>query len=147
MTDPLRVTFEVACTPAHAFATWTERLGWWWPPDHTVSGSPADVVLEGRVGGRIYERTPHGAEHDWGVVTQWRPPDLVAYRWHLGAGEQLSTDVAVRFSALGAGTTRVEIEQDGWERLGSAAADLRDRNRAGWDSLVPLFRAAVESGG
>ena len=79
----------------HAFAIWTQRIGTWWPADHTVSGDPAAVVLEGRVGGRIYERTRQGEEHDWGVVTDWRPPDQLSYRWHLGVGPEAATDVAV----------------------------------------------------
>jgi hypothetical protein len=52
--------------------TWTERIGTWWPADHTISGAPVAVVLEGRIGGRIYERTAQGGEHDCGVVTVWR---------------------------------------------------------------------------
>jgi hypothetical protein len=40
----------------------------------------------------------------------------------------------------------VEIEQSGWERLGAAAAELRDRNRSGWESLMAHFRAAVGEG-
>jgi len=146
VTEALRLSFEVACEADHAFATWTERIGAWWPADHTVSGSPATVVLEGREGGRIYERTQLGREHDWGIVTVWRPPDLVAYRWHLGGDAQAATDVSVRFVRLDAEMTRVEIQHSGWERLGPAAPDLRRRNIAGWESLVPHFRAAVEQG-
>jgi uncharacterized protein YndB with AHSA1/START domain len=146
MIDPLQISFEVSCTVDDAFAAWTERIGTWWPADHTVSGSPAEVIFEGRVGGRIYERTRQGVEHDWGVVTQWSPPRKLAYRWHLGSGPDSSTDVAVRFSTLDEETTKVEIEQTGWERLGSAAAELRNRNQAGWDSLIPRLRGVLEKG-
>jgi hypothetical protein len=147
MTEPLRYSFEVRTTPEHAFATWTERIELWWPADHTVSGSPVSVVLEGRVGGRIYERGERGEEHDWGVVTAWRPPEQLAYRWHLGVGAERATDVEVTFRAADAGTTVVEIEQAGWERLGADAPLLRDRNLLGWESLVPHFRAVLEQGG
>lgn len=147
MSEPLRFSFEVACGAEHAFATWTQRIAMWWPADHTVSGSPQSVVLEGLIGGRIYERTAHGDEYDWGVVTAWRPPDLLAYRWDLGVDKDRATDVAIRFVPLHAQATRVEIEQSGWERLGAAAPELRDRNRSGWESLMPHFRAAVGDGG
>jgi hypothetical protein len=50
VTDTLRVSFEVGCGMDHAFATWTERIGTWWPADHTLSGRPVLIVLEGRVG-------------------------------------------------------------------------------------------------
>ena len=42
--------------------------------------------------------------------------------------------------------TRIEIEHSGWERLGDTADTWRDRNRAGWDSLLPHFAEAVERG-
>jgi hypothetical protein len=146
MSEPLHFSFEVRCAADHAFATWTERIALWWPADHTVSGAPASVVLEGRLGGRIYERSERGEVHEWGVVTRWRPPDLLAYRWHLGVGSDRATDVAVSFHVIDAETTRVDVEQSGWERLGADASELRNRNRAGWESLVPHFRAVVEQG-
>jgi hypothetical protein len=146
MTDALRISFEVGCGVDHAFTTWTERIGTWWPADHTLSGEPVLVVLEGRVGGRIYERTAEGEEHDWGVVTAWRPPASLAYRWHLGFDRESATIVVVTFSALEQDRTKVQIEQTGWERLGEAAPERWTRNRAGWESLRPHFCAAAEAG-
>ena len=71
MTSPLRITFDVACPPEHAFSMWTSRIGTWWPSDHTVAGDPdLEVILESGVGGRIYERTSEGVEHDWGEETK-----------------------------------------------------------------------------
>ena len=65
MIEPLRFSFEVACPPAHAFDVWTARIASWWPADHSVSGEHGLlVVLEGRPGGRIYERTAAGHEHE-----------------------------------------------------------------------------------
>lgn len=79
MIEPLNLTFEVACSAEHAFATWTARIGSWWPADHTVSGERClDVILEPGIGGRIYERTQSGEEHQWGEVTVWEPPARLA---------------------------------------------------------------------
>jgi len=36
----------------------------------------------------------------------------------------------------------VTIVHRGWERLGARAPERRERNRRGWDGLVPHFRAA-----
>ena len=55
--------------------------------DYTVTGQDAlTIVMESGVGGRIYERTPDGAEYDWGEVTTWSPPKRLAYLWHLRPG-------------------------------------------------------------
>lgn len=146
MTPPLRLSFDVACSVEHAFAVWTSDIGTWWPRDHTVSGHPEQVVLQGEVGGRIYERTPEGVEHDWGEVTAWEPPGLLAYLWHLGRDRDAATEVEIQFVARTAGTTRIDIEHRGWDRLGAEAQTWRDRNQFGWDSLIPHFRAAVTRG-
>lgn len=67
--EPIVVEFEVSCTPAHAFRVWTHDGPSWWPPSHSVSTDPdLAVVFEPRPGGRIFERTPDGTEHDWGEV-------------------------------------------------------------------------------
>ena len=57
----------------------------WWPKGHSASGDPdAVVTLEPRLGGRIFERTPDGAEIDWGEITAWDPPHRLGYLWHIG---------------------------------------------------------------
>jgi hypothetical protein len=146
MIAPLKISFDVGCSAEHAFNVWTSRIGTWWPSDHTVSGEADLVVLQGGVGGRIFERTADGVEHDWGEVTLWKPPTQLAYLWHLGADRTAATEVEVRFVAQGTATTRIEIEHRGWERLGSAGDQWRDRNRAGWDTLLPHFLAQIAKG-
>jgi len=59
--EPLRLSLPVACAPAHAFRAWTERIDSWWPRSHSESGDPSlTVVIEARLGGRIFERTSAG---------------------------------------------------------------------------------------
>jgi uncharacterized protein YndB with AHSA1/START domain len=141
--EPLRLSLEVDCAPEDAFAVWTERFSLWWPADHTVTGDPALVALEPRVGGRIYERGPDGVEHEWGEVTVWEPPHRLGYLWHLMRDRVDATEVEVAFVAAGT-ATRVEIEHRGWERLGADADVWRTRNQAGWSTLLPHYVNAVE---
>lgn len=144
MIEPLRVSFEVACPPDHAFDTWTTRFGTWWPRGHTVSGDPdVVIVLEPAVGGRIFERTSDGAEIDWGEVVEWDAPHRLAYLWHIRRDRSDATDVEVRFVPVADGATRVDIVHTGWERLGAGGQAWRDANGAGWDGLLPHFIAAV----
>ena len=148
MIEPLSLSFDVACSAEHAFATWTARIGSWWPSDHTVSGERClDVVLEPRIGGRIYERTRAGDEHEWGEVTVWEPPARLGYLWHLRRDRREATEVEIRFIALAGAATRVEIEHRGWEGLGDGAGDWRDRNRGGWRTLLPHFIEATRGAG
>jgi uncharacterized protein YndB with AHSA1/START domain len=141
--EPLRVNLLVECRPEHAFRTWTERTAAWWPPAHTVSHDPrASIVFEPRAGGRIYERTPDGREHEWGEVTAWEPPHLLAYRWHIATVPEEATEVEIRFRPTPSGATEVAIEHSGWERLGERGQPWRDANRAGWDGVLPDYASA-----
>jgi uncharacterized protein YndB with AHSA1/START domain len=141
--EPLRLAFHVDCSPEHAFMTWTERIAAWWPSDHTASGEPnLQVVLEGRIGGRIFERTDTGIEHEWGEVLAWEPPHRLMYSWHLRRDRADATEVEIRFLADGQ-ATRVEIEHRNWERLGAEGAEWRDRNLGGWSTLLPHFITAA----
>jgi len=145
MIEPINLSFEVDCPVERAFAVWTGGIAQWWPADHTVSGeSDLTVVLEGRPGGRIFERRASGIEHDWGAVTIWEPPSRLGYTWHLNRDRSDATDVEIRFVAQGDRVTRVEIEHRGWERLGTDAESWRDRNRGGWATLLPHYVAATQ---
>ncbi len=147
MIDPLRLTYEIACEPAHAFEVWTRRFSMWWPKGHSVSGDPnTEVVLEPMLGGRIFERSPDGNEIAWGEITAWDPPRRLAYLWHLRRDRADATDVQVIFGEGPNGTTRLEILHSGWERLGAGAEEWRNANRGGWGDLVPHFIAACAVG-
>lgn len=144
MIDPLELTYEAACEPAHAFDVWARRFSTWWPKSHSVSGDPGvEVFFEPRLGGRIYERVPDGTEIDWGEVTLWEPPVRLGYLWHIRRDRADATDVEVAFVATAKGTTRIEITHSGWERLGEGAEEWRDANRGGWGGLIPHFVAAA----
>ena len=48
-TNPLAMRLDLTCPVEHAFAIWTTRIGTWWPTDHTASGCPEQIVLQGHV--------------------------------------------------------------------------------------------------
>ncbi len=145
MIEPLHISFEVDCPVEHAFDTWTSRIDDWWPADHTVSNdSTSTILLEREVGGRLYERTTDGSEFDWGRITQWDPPTDFGYTWHLRRDAADATDVMISFRPTRNRRTRVDIVHSGWERLGEGGQDWRDRNRGGWNTLLPHFVAASE---
>jgi uncharacterized protein YndB with AHSA1/START domain len=144
MAEPLRFAFEVRCSVGHAFEIWTTRIDSWWPRSHTVSSEPdARVTLEPFVGGRIFERTPSGVEHDWGEVVAFEPERRLSYLWHLRRDRADATEVEISFQALDGDSTRVEIEHRGWEKLGAEADTWRERNRSAWGTLLPCYRDAL----
>jgi len=140
--SPLELAFTVVCAPAHAFGIWTARTSLWWPTGHSVSADPDLVItFESWPGGRIFECTSDGVEHDWGEILDWEPPRRLRYLWHLRRDRSDATEVEITFTAHADGTL-VTIVHRGWERLGAAGPQWRDRNRQGWAGVLPHFEQA-----
>jgi hypothetical protein len=146
MSDELVFEFAVDCAAEHAFETWTRRASLWWPKGHSKSGDPGlVVVIEEHPEGRIFERTPGGEEHDWGVVTEWAPPHRFAYLWHIYGTREEATHVVISFTARGS-STDVRIVHTGWEHLGDKGKELRARNLGGWQTLAAHFTEGLRDG-
>jgi len=147
MIEPLRIAFDVECSPDHAFETWTSKATAWWPAEHTMSHERgARIVFEPRVGGRIFERTADGHEMEWGEIVEWDPPRRLRYLWHIATEPENATDVSIDFHLAPRGT-RIEIEHGGWERLGEIGQVWRDANQAGWDGVLPSYTEAARTRG
>ncbi|MEZ5175310.1 MAG: SRPBCC domain-containing protein [Acidimicrobiia bacterium] len=109
----VRETVSVKADRATVFDAYVNEMSAWWPwkgrftysfaPEGT---SPESIILEGRLGGRFFERFADGTEHQIGTVTSWRPPDEVAYTWEVEGWRNPST-ITVRFVDDGDATTVV----------------------------------------
>jgi uncharacterized protein YndB with AHSA1/START domain len=139
--EPVVVAVEVRRGVEEAFGVFTGEIASWWPvADHSVEADKVEaVVLEGRVGGRLYERWRDGGESDWGRVVAWEPPSRLVLSWSPNPERSATTEVEVRFTALEPDHTRVELEHRGWERLGDLAAEIRDNYREGWPGVLDSF--------
>lgn len=133
-------TITVASDVGGAFRTWTEQIHRWWPSGHSISGDPATrVILEGREGGRFFERTSAGIEYDWGRILLWDPPHRLIFHWFLGSGPHLPTRVEVQFIPLNPQTTRVHLEHRGPEVIGALWWTMKGRYSAAWDVVLGRF--------
>jgi uncharacterized protein YndB with AHSA1/START domain len=128
-----------------AFEVFTAEIGTWWPlRTHAVDTERSEtVVMEGRVGGRLYERTPSGEEHVWGTLVDWDPPNRIVYSWHPGRGEETAQEVEITFTPQGDGT-RVDIRHYGWEKLGDRLEDTIASYQEGWDKVIASYAQAAE---
>lgn len=142
-TSAIRKSIEVRRPVAEAFALFTDGIDRWWPLEtHSIHGERArTAVLEGRVGGRLYEVSEEGEHGLWGTVTVWEPPHRLVYTWHPGRGEETAQEVEIQFVAVG-GATRVELEHRGWER----APEKRAGYDEGWDFVLGRYAEAAGAG-
>jgi uncharacterized protein YndB with AHSA1/START domain len=147
----VRKTVLVQAPQAVAFEVFTSRMASWWPmaSHHIGKSDCADVVVEPRAGGRWFERGVDGVECPWGEVLAWDPPGRVLLAWRLNAQWQFDpaflNEIEVRFVAVDAGTTRVELEHRGLEAFGEQAAQMRDvlGSANGWGGMLDHYAAVA----
>jgi uncharacterized protein YndB with AHSA1/START domain len=123
---PVVKSIVVARSVGDAFRLYTEELGKWWPSKTHSLGEDkvATVIMEARAGGRIFERWHDGTEKLWGTVLDCEAPHRVVHTWHVSTDPEHTSEVELRFVALGPLRTRA-LEHRQWERMMGPAAQLR----------------------
>ena len=139
----IRKSIRVERSPETAFRVFCEEIGKWWPLRRGFSFGREranDIFIEGRVGGRFYERFTDGEEFEVGRVTEYRPPSMVAFTFKSPEWEG-PTLVEVRFVADGSGT-RVELEHSGWDQGPKTLAASKEFGN-GWDFVLDQYQSTV----
>ena len=153
---PVREAVVVDLPVERAFQLFTGDMAGWWPPEHHIlDGELAEMVLEPRAGGRIYDRATDGSKCQWARVLTWDPPRRLVFSWDITLQWTVETDsgrtseVDVRFVPEGSSRTRVELEHrniqrhgDGWEGMHAGVG-----SSAGWASGLARFAAYAGSVG
>lgn len=144
----------VAASPEHAFEVFTADFDSWWPRSHHIGKSPMKrALIEGHLGGRCYSEQEDGTDCPWGQVLVWEPPHRFVIAWQINAQWGYEPDVArsseveIRFTDVGDGRTRVDLEHRGFERMGEGGEAMRAGVDAegGWGSLLDVYAKRVES--
>jgi hypothetical protein len=145
-TEAVRKSATVRCSLEAAFRTWVEQINAWWPKEHSMSGDPDTTIsIEGKLGGRIFERTPDGVEYDWGKVAAWDPPRHLAFEWYLGSASDRPTVVDVHFSPIGEAITQIDISHRGPELIGEMWSRNSQRYDAAWGAVLAAYTASHDS--
>jgi uncharacterized protein YndB with AHSA1/START domain len=149
----VRKNVRVQASIERAFSVFVEQMETWWPATHHVGKTPFEAIfVEPRVRGRWYERDVEGKLNDWGTVLAWDPPHRVTLSWHVGPGHDQpdwvcdpnlakASEVEVRFTAEGPGTTLVELKHSKLERHGDGYEKLRDifDGPGAWSHILKLY--------
>ena len=146
---PVRKSVHVNASPEHAFDTFANGIGRWWPKTHKIGPAELDrPVIEPKPGGRWYELDVDGSKCEIGKVLAWEPPARQVLIWQLTPeftyDPDLITEVEVTFTPEGSGT-RVDLEHRHLERVGEKADALRESvsGPGGWPALLQLFAEAA----
>jgi uncharacterized protein YndB with AHSA1/START domain len=109
------------------------------------------AIIETRAGGRMYSRQVDGSECDWGRVTAWEPPRRLVFAWQIthewGYEPDLAkaSEVEIIFTAIGAESTRVDLEHRHFERHGAGGSSMRTAvdSPNGWGGLLQMYADRV----
>jgi len=142
--EPLVKAVVVPGQPGIVFELFTSRMGEWWPlATHSVAGDDAvDARVEPGTGGRIFEVTRDGAEHEWGRVLEWEPGRRIAFDWYPGLPVSSATHVEITFRQTAEGT-ELTLVHDGWQARGADAQATRESYDTGWDLVLTRLPDAV----
>ncbi|GGV09016.1 SRPBCC domain-containing protein [Streptomyces spectabilis] len=134
----VRASVVVNCSQESAFSTFVGRVADWWPLQSYSLGRDQikTVVVEKRVGGRMYEVRPDG-ERNWGVITAWNPPHGFVLRWDVISGP--TTSVELTFEKLDDHSTRVSVEHTGWENVDPSLLPSDCNYGEGWRVTLQHF--------
>jgi len=143
-------TLAANCSRAHAYATFTSRIGEWWPNAFSASGDDlADVVVEPYVGGRVYEISTSGDEFTWGAVKAIQDGTAITMVWTLGVRAPDATELDVRFAGditgdLADGDLVADVTL---RHSGFVSDDDRGRfeSAGGWTEVLAAYRACAEA--
>ncbi|MGC1215234.1 MAG: SRPBCC family protein [Micromonospora sp.] len=147
----LRSSLLAPASAEQAFAVFTGALADWWVREYTWSGPEAlaELGIEPRAGGMLYEIGPYGFRSDWGRVLTWDPPRRLVFTWQIGPDRvpvpdpARASEVEVVFAPEGPDRTRVEVEHRDFDRHGEAAEGYRKALTAGWHDLLCRYLATV----
>lgn len=141
----VRSSVSVPLAPAEAFRLFAHEMASWWPLEsHSVYGEEATgVVIEPRIGGRVYETTDDGRTSEWGIVSAYQPGQRLAMSWHPGREPGMATQVDIHFAATAEGGTAVELVHTGWEVRGADAPKIAAGYNKGWKFVLGQYAAAA----
>jgi uncharacterized protein YndB with AHSA1/START domain len=146
----VRESIEVAADPARAFELWTAGINEWWRRG-TYYWNDRDRALglrfEPGTGGRFIEIYEAATGEGWeiGRVRVWEPGRRLVYSWReAGWTPEETTEVEVRFEAVGGGRTRVTVTHSGWETVRDPERNrrLREGYAYGVKELLGWYREA-----
>jgi Activator of Hsp90 ATPase homolog 1-like protein len=143
-TEPLVKKVTVPTTPVRAFEVFTAETSAWWPlVTHSIGQDTARRVEFGAgIGGQIVEYGEDGVLGVWGTVSEWDPPDRVAFSWHPGYDESGATLVTVTFAAVADGTEVVLTHSD-WQNH-PRTAEARAGYDTGWIYVLDHYAAQIQ---
>jgi hypothetical protein len=147
-TTPIAHAYRLRCGADDAFATYTDRIEEWWDPRYTANAETLQaVMIEPRVGGRVYATHSDSGVDDWGEVTVWEPGRRLVHTFTLAQDPRHPSEVAVDFvsgdseSEASTGCV-VRFAHGGWTEANAAVR----QKFSDWRVMLDRFAVLADTG-
>jgi hypothetical protein len=137
---PIAYEYELPCDAESAFDAYTGRIGEWWSPRYTANAETLEtVVVEPRIGGRVYARHTDLGEDDWGEVTVWEPGRRLVHTFTIAQDPAHPSEVEVEFVPDAVQGCTMRFAHGGWTDANASA-----RPKFGdWRVMLDRFAALL----
>jgi len=134
----------VEASPRRVFEALTGDVSAWWGPPHIIDEKRSrDIVMEPRLGGRLYEDWGDGAGALWATVTRIRPDEYLELTGPLGTRRVVMGVITFTLEPRGGGT----LLRLSHRALGEMGPDTETSYDEGWrDLLERKLKAYAERG-
>jgi hypothetical protein len=139
----IRKSAFLSCTPAQAFALFTERASDWWPEATRHTHDPRSEIRM-LADGRFWERAANGDEVELGRVTVWEPARRLVLDFYPGTDERHPTEVVITFSAQDTGT-RVDVEHSPTPESADLWLTAAPRFERSWTLVLAALQEAAHT--
>lgn len=139
----LVVEVPIEATPAKVWAALTKDVGKWWPKHFYTTENPKTYVVEGKLGGRVFEDWGDGAGAMWGTVVVWNPIQKMVWACEMypGFGGPGRSFVTFELAKQGKATV-VRLTDSG---LSPEANGHKSSLESGWAELLGYAKGFAES--
>jgi DNA-binding transcriptional ArsR family regulator/uncharacterized protein YndB with AHSA1/START domain len=141
------VELEVAAPSARTWQAVTEDISQWWPAQFYTGSAPRRFVVEGFVGGRVYEDWNDGEGSLFGTVTAYQAPRLLQWAADMSAehGGPARTVTTIKVEpGTAPGSSRITFRDT---PFGSLSPKVEAELAQGWRWLMEsCLRPYLESG-
>lgn len=129
--------------PAKVFEALTKRISAWWGAPYLIAQGARDLIVEPKIGGRVYEDWGAGAGALWATVTGLKKNEHIEWTGRIGMGGAVVGVVAYNLEPKGKGTLLKLTHR----AAGEVTPDTERNYGGGWQDLLGTrLRGFVERG-
>jgi uncharacterized protein YndB with AHSA1/START domain len=147
MTEEIKsidITEEVVikAAPPRVFNAVTKEIAAWWGAPYLYTKLAKNVVLEPKLGGRVYEVWGTGQGRLWGTITQIRKNEWIEITGTIGMKGAVQGIVSFSLEPKGE-STLVTLTH---HAIGQIGDEIKSGYVTGWNDLLGRLKAFIETG-